>query len=440
MNEFVAEDLNVSTQSTTPLVTSQDSVELFRDDFNVNNIGTKGSRLWNARVGARSGSGQTSYNLASNLVVSGNVLNILFRKGGEPTDPTAFTAGGVISKDKFGYGYYETKVKLYTGSYGFHQSFWMSNPIQDINGFEFDSRLTGYSYLYPSCYNNLLLDPIYQDGEYFTFNYANNPKIPMSGGLGSGNNYKDPTNNSSTPWHVFGYDWTPTGIKMYLNNNYYGQINFTGSQGTNFSTLFSPSQVWLTGVPFKFYPLTDIVTPHDSARMQVGYFAYTAKKYKGYNILGDSSFGLVKPTTNATTNLSSCWSKSAIGTNYDITTGNNNYVIIDGNNKFLEQRSSVDYKANVSQTLSYICNGVYELRAKIRCSTHSIANGFQFIVLDSANNVLASRVIMYPQPNWINISIPNINVTQNKVTILIRSVGKANEWAQVDDISFVSVN
>jgi hypothetical protein len=223
---------------------------------------------------------------------------------------------------------------------------------------------------------------------------------------------------------------------MYLNNKYYGQINFTGSQGTNFSTLYSPSQVLITGVPFKIYPLTDVVTPHETAKMQVGYFSYSAKRYIGYNILGDSTFGLVKATS---TSLSSCWSKSAIGT-YTITSGDNNYLVNEGTNKILQQRSNFDYKANVSQTLSYICNGVYELRAKLRCSSHSTAEGFQFIILDNENNVLVSKKINFAQPNWINITIPNINVAQNKVTVLIRSDAKANEWAQVDEISLVNTN
>jgi len=370
----------------------------------------------------------------------------LFRKETDGSNEDAFTAGGIISTEKFGYGSYEARMRLYYGSYGFHQSFWMTNGIQDINGFEFDSRLTGYSYLYPSCYNRLKPSETRPEGEYFRFNYKL-PKMAISGW--PNNPYgAEFVKDSLTDWIRYRYDWTPTGIRMYLNDADYGSIVMKGEKGTDFNTLYSPSKVWITGVPFKIYPNTDIVVPHINAKMQIAHFSYKVRRYPGRNILGDSSFNLVKSTGLEQIRLSSCWNTNQIGdfSVSDDPKARNSYVI-DSNiynvdSKCLEQKNTqMEYQTNAYQTI-YLCKGTYQLNATIQCSAHADSEkGFMFMVLDSDNRVIALRNIKNIQRNWLSLTVlSNIVVSTNKITILIRSCGKKGEWARVNDISFVNVD
>ena len=413
-------------------------VELYRDNFDVSNIGIRGNQSWRARVDSREMAGTVAKNQAENLLINNGLLDITFKKEIDLSGNSYYSGGGVISKKQFGYGYYEIKMKVYTGSYGFHQSFWMSNPIHDLNGFEFDSRLTGYSVLYPSCFNHLIKDGV-QD-EIFEFNYAR-PKneIAISGGPGSFDNYKDPTNSSTSTWLVFGYDWRPDGVTMYLDGTVYGTINTIGSKGTEYNSLYSPASVWLTGVPLKIYPLTDIVDPPVGAKMQIDYFTYAAKKYPGVNILGDPSFDNSNANSAGVFN-SSCWSSSPFG-KYPSAAASASVVNIDNSKVLLHSNNLNDYQVNSCQKLDYIRNGHYSLNSLIKCSAHSYPDGFTISILNPDNSVIVKHSISDSYLNdWNPVSISNFEITQNGIKVLIRSNAKKGEWVQVDKIELFNIN
>ena len=94
---------------------------------------------WDYRTGVRFWSEQRPENVslrAGRLVIAG-------RK--EKTAKVGYTAGGVISKQLFRYGYYEARFKVPAGA-GWHTSFWMmrnggrtGQPIQEIDVCENDS-------------------------------------------------------------------------------------------------------------------------------------------------------------------------------------------------------------------------------------------------------------------------------------------------------------
>ncbi len=87
----------------------------FSDEFDGQ---TLDQSKWDYRLGPRMWSEQR----AANVSVSGGVLRLALRK--EKAGPLDYTAGGVISKQAFRYGYYEARIRMPRGR-GWHTSFWM---------------------------------------------------------------------------------------------------------------------------------------------------------------------------------------------------------------------------------------------------------------------------------------------------------------------------
>ena len=71
---------------------------------------------WNIRTGVRF----ASMNAAANVSVSDGLLRLAVRK--EKAGDAEYTAGGVISKREFKYGYYEARYRVPRGA-GWHTSF-----------------------------------------------------------------------------------------------------------------------------------------------------------------------------------------------------------------------------------------------------------------------------------------------------------------------------
>ena len=90
---------------------------------------------WDYRTGPAWWSTQQKQNVS----VSGGVMRIALRK--EPAQGKAYTAGGLISKREFRYGYYEARFRCPPGA-GWHTSFWLMNTRaaqQEIDICENDS-------------------------------------------------------------------------------------------------------------------------------------------------------------------------------------------------------------------------------------------------------------------------------------------------------------
>lgn len=88
---------------------------VWSDEFN-------GTRLDTEKWAYRTGSRMWSTQLAANVKVANGNLILELKK--EHTKDTNYTAGGIISKQAFQYGYYEAKIKTPPGA-GWHTSFWM---------------------------------------------------------------------------------------------------------------------------------------------------------------------------------------------------------------------------------------------------------------------------------------------------------------------------
>ena len=73
---------------------------------------------WNIRAGGR----YAAMNQVANVYVGDGLLHLAVRK--EKLGEFEYTAGGVISKREFKYGYYESRYRVPNGA-GWHTSFWM---------------------------------------------------------------------------------------------------------------------------------------------------------------------------------------------------------------------------------------------------------------------------------------------------------------------------
>ena len=162
---------------------------IYEDEFD----GAVNTSDWRFRTDEKGG----GKNLAINVTTSDGKLNIAFAKQG-----STYTGGGIISKELFGYGYYETKCTLFAEGGGLHSAFWLmggsssdgttlpkQNTVFEIDGFEFDSNKP--------------------DTISFNLNY----KLPRVYGLI--NAYK--VESLSGREAVVGFEWLPDRINWYLD-------------------------------------------------------------------------------------------------------------------------------------------------------------------------------------------------------------------------------
>lgn len=160
----------------------------FSDEFEGSALDTM---KWNYRTGPRMWSEQRPENIS----VSGGVLRIALKR--EKAGPLEYTAGGVISKKAFKYGYYEARVKMPRGR-GWHTSFWMmqngpktgkEDRFQEIDVCEQDSSdHTSYSVNWHS----------YKPHVSFGHRKLTGPDL-------------------SADFHVYGAEFTPAAVRFFFD-------------------------------------------------------------------------------------------------------------------------------------------------------------------------------------------------------------------------------
>jgi len=176
----------------------------------------------------REGSKAICKNEPGNVTVGEGVMHIALEK--ETSGDTDYTCGGIISKKTFGYGYYETRARLW-GERGWHSAFWQMgladyvpdtpsykgpyNRFNEIDGFEIDSHA-------PST--------IQQHTHWTVPQHIGNP-----GGV-----YAGP--DSSDGYHTYGYEWLPSEIRFYVDGVLNRTLAYPGPH--------APQNVWLTTLGF----------------------------------------------------------------------------------------------------------------------------------------------------------------------------------------------
>lgn len=184
----------------------------FQDEFNGSSIDQS---KWNYRLGPRMWSEQRPQNVS----VSGGFLRLALRR--EKVDKLEYTAGGLISKRAFGYGYYEARIRMPRGR-GWHTSFWMmrngptvgkEDRFQEIDVCEQDSvDPHGYSVNFH----------VYKPHGSFGFRRIKTPDL-------------------SADFHIYGAEYTSREVRFFLDGKFVHSIDVS-------SVPQFDQHIWLTSI------------------------------------------------------------------------------------------------------------------------------------------------------------------------------------------------
>ena len=188
---------------------------VWSDEFNTD--GTPDQTKWSFDIGAGGwGNSELEFytSRSTNAIVSNGTLKIVARK--ESYNGSDYTSARIISKNKFAftYGRVEVKAKL-PSSAGTWPAIWMLGSNIDVA-------------TWPSCGE---IDIMEQKGSelnkiYGTIHY---PGHFGGGGVGS----TTTISGASTDFHIYALDWSPTTIKMYVDNQLF--FSFANSTSVPFN-------------------------------------------------------------------------------------------------------------------------------------------------------------------------------------------------------------
>ena len=200
---------------------------------------------WNFRTDVKALSAQ----LAANAVIDNGQLSLLMKQ--ENVSGKAYTGAGVISKQAFGYGYFEVRAKNTTNT-GWHNSFWM------MAGDGHDTFAAGR----------------YLEIDQVEIETADQTHVPSglqiwNGQAGSGANIGGPRCATYAPgvnltaaYHTYGADWREGAIDFYFDDVKYCTIPYSTTQYRQ-----DPINIWLTAIAYRT-PVSVGGTPqyYDTAR------------------------------------------------------------------------------------------------------------------------------------------------------------------------------
>jgi hypothetical protein len=170
---------------------------------------------WNYRLGPRMWSEQKK----DNVSLGGGMLRLALRK--EKAGPLDYTAGGIISKQTFRYGYYESRIRMPKGR-GWHTSFWMmqngpkpgrDDRFQEIDVCEQDS-------------NNR--------NEFSANWHSYGPHVSFG-------HKRIATPDLAADFHVYGAEFTPQGVRFYFDDRLVHTIDASAAPHYE-------QHIWLTSI------------------------------------------------------------------------------------------------------------------------------------------------------------------------------------------------
>ncbi|MER7176994.1 family 16 glycosylhydrolase [Streptomyces mesophilus] len=195
---------------------------IWADEFNTTSVDTS---EWNYRTDTKGWSQQRPENVS----VGGGAMTVHLcprsKSGAGCTQQVDsdehYTGGGLISKRKTRYGYYETRVRTNTGS-GWHSAFWAAEagstaPRTEIDGFEIDSHVPHMA--------------------------RHNVIAWTQGTFTSG--IDDLYFDSSADWHTYGFEWLEGSVAFYVDGvRKWSQPYAPGDYTHNFLN------TWLTAIAY----------------------------------------------------------------------------------------------------------------------------------------------------------------------------------------------
>ncbi len=194
---------------------------VFEDEFNGDAINTK---KWGFRLDSKMLSTQQQENVS---VKDGNLVIALRKESMRGKD---YTAGGIISRQTFVYGYYEARFKTPPAE-GWHTAFWAMKKT-------FPDQLPG-----PSA--RLELDFCEQDGgdpHFFSFGIINQSRYHQKENRQSWNAGRwvvEDAPDTSAGFNVWSCEFTPETIRFYFNGRLTKELSSYGFPHDSMSVWFS---------------------------------------------------------------------------------------------------------------------------------------------------------------------------------------------------------
>ncbi|MFI4911125.1 MAG: family 16 glycosylhydrolase [Sedimentisphaeraceae bacterium JB056] len=197
----------------------------FSDEFDGDSLNMD---HWMHRGGMR----WTSKQCAENVLVKDGKLVIRLESDGKMQ-----RTGGIISNEAFGYGYYETRAKLWKG-HGWHASFWQMQVKDTINEIDCFESTDPYSFG-----SNL---------HYYKPRHIIGPKGHKA--------------DVAERFHTYAWEWTPDRVKFYFDGELLRDVAYPGPH--------KPQNVWLTCVAHPDASMNDL-----PGTVEYEYFRYYRKEY-----------------------------------------------------------------------------------------------------------------------------------------------------------------
>ncbi|MEC0228711.1 glycoside hydrolase family 16 protein [Paenibacillus alba] len=391
---------------------SDDYVLKFEDNFNGSGLDTN---EWMYRTGSRFYGNNKPENviIVSDPVESSKqVLKMEFKKesdlasnGGVP-----YSNGGIISKNLYGYGYYEISAKLY-GHEGLHTSFWnmglnkdnslpINNQVNEIDMFEIDGHDptdigTNLHYYVP---NHVLGNPAAQ---HYTIA------------------------DSSQAYHTYGFEWLPDKVRWYVdgveirttNNNYMGPHGL--------------QNLWLTAQQLTYDP-NDVDESSMDANGVLGasyfdYFRYyqTSTDYKSDVMIAPYNSKLINNDSSNYTESSSDWNSFDLAYGY----------------QDKETRYATNSNAWAKWSPNFAQAGKYEVFAWNPSYYQNQLKSAHYTV---AYNGLTKNVYVDQSTagqNWVSLGIYDFaSGSADYVKVMKDGTSPANETLRTDSMLFVPVS
>ncbi len=357
---------------------------------------TVDERAWAYREGPRTGPNIDAWNHREAVRLQGGELTITCTQA-EVDGKVRNLGGGLISRARFGYGYYETVCRPFNATHGVHPAFWArglpleNNLVFEIDGFESDSAE-------PMTSHNLYIIPSPRGWTQVPWPSRLNRPIDLR-----------PDGSFVNAW-----EYTPDEVRFYNNGRLISRVPAPG--------LVAAQNVWLTALngvgkvdPSGFPGVTTF-----------GYFRYYAKPWPGRNLLPNGDFAYNFDRIDPQEPV--CWDEI----------GNRNasrVVTTDAPRGSACLRQGLDdheWQVATVQELVHLLPGTYELTGLARAS-----GGLEWSRLRVSGHGGADLLLPLPQTaGWSRATLPSIPVATGTVRIAVESRGPARTWTEIDDLRF----
>lgn len=374
--------------------------------------------LWTWRVGKRGGEDQAAgwinaLNRKENVTIDGGMMRIRHAHE-EINGKMENTCGGLISRQRFGYGYYECRYKpLMLTSSGTHAAFWVNGNRPRIPGddtkpldngvFEIDSSEISSPGLVKVS-NNLYVG-IGPKGQ--TDVWPHRCGVPIK--LGSDGFWVD------------AFEYRPDGIIFYDNG--------TEVARTDYNKVRAQQEVWLTSLCGAGYKTMDVTQLPGEA--QFDYFRFYARDWPGANLLANEGFEYNMDAVPAQT--PKCWCESDDIAAGFVVNGSSPQGAAAKDRAFYRQFSEKPYKITTSQTLQNILDGTYTASAMVRSSGGQKVATFR--IYNSGTD--EKSIAITATSEWKRVEIPIVEVKGHSVTIGFTSEADPGQWLEFDDVVFM---